>query len=421
MPEPKRRRKRCTGPCGELKPPEYGSTVDGKWVCADCLPEVAEAIAEAEVQPTGVTSESLLSEAEEKGLHLQRASTLGDKLADKFPPGTATGDANAGGEHAAPAPLTPSEEPTPSESANLPVPSLATKDDRIERARAVPEVNAPGWPLAKGRLSASSVVGFFRCPEQFRLGYIKGQWGPSRGNNISGKAVHEVMDVAMRFKMMHGTDLPAPLVDDVAADAFEAVWGNERRVELEPGKGTRGEWKDRSIAVAQAWVEHLAPLLRPVATEQAFVYEVPGCPVPIVGYVDLVDERALVDYKIGRAYSKVQNDWRVQGLLYLRAKALPMSWHSLSWPLKDGSVSYHSPADAGSALVLPNTAANYDIAGALVVSAAEAIMAYAERFGLDDPWPGNLTHQYACGFCDHHPDRNGGCRWWQREVADPFA
>lgn len=394
------RRKRCAS-CNQLK----GDTVqvEGKPICQDCLPGVAEAVADEEPKLTFTPINQLKAEAEAEGLPPLRTAAEIEverlRVAEKY--GVATGDVHL---------------PAPTVQEHYPVPSLATKEDRIARARRVPSVEAPGWPLAKGRLSASAIASFLTCPERFRQSYIKGRWGPSRAKQVSGKAVHEALDVAMRYQMAHGVSLPVDVAKDVAADAYTAVVEDER--EIEWGDDDRGEWKDRSVQVAATWVEHVAPLLRPVATEQSFAYMVPGCPVPVVGYIDLITETAMADYKIGRAYRRVQNDWRVQGHIYLRATTLPMAWHSLSWPLKDGSVSYHTPIDEGAGLTMPNTAANYEIGGRLVVNTAEAIMMHAERFGPDETWPGALGHQYACTFCDFHPDRAGGCQWWQTTASD---
>lgn len=81
-----------------------------------------------------------------------------------------------------------------------------------------------------------------------------------------------------------------------------------------------------------------------------------------------------------------------------------MEYHSLNWKGE-----FRTPADSPG-LVMRRTAEAYAIAGDLVRSMVSGILAYAERFGVDRPWPGAVTHTWACSTCAFEPD----CHWWHR-------
>lgn len=460
----KPRRKRCTVH-DDLVDADYGARIDGRFVCVDCLPKVAEAAAAPPEQavPAG-PAQSLLDEAASQGLPLQQgepdstggtwvdtvygmkymnadgvelppppthggsySEAIAAKFTDAPPTGVLTAETEADverirAEHGDEAAAVAGTDlmvrsalaalPAPTADPSLPVPSLRSKDESIDRWRNVPEVHVTGWPLRRGRLTASALGTFARCPEQFRKSYVKGEAVyQDNGKSLAGTAMHAAVDVAMRFKMQHGTDMPVTEAIDVVLDAFKQAEDDSRGIEW---GGDPGTFKDWAVRTTQAWVEQVSPMMHPVATEQPFAVTVPGVPVPVVGAIDLVTDRAMVDYKNGKAQTKLAPDWRVQGLTYLRATDKDMHWHAVGWPLKDGTVNIHTPADVGGALVLPNTAGNYKLAGDLIENYLQGILAYAERFGLDDPWPGNVTHTWACGSCDFGPVKgDNSCRWWQ--------
>jgi hypothetical protein len=400
----KQRRKRCQA-CGALK--EGVATVDGQKLCPDCVAEVGEGIAaEAERLPAPAQrkEDTLDALAVEHGL-IRASDVESEKIAEKFNGVRASGQAaravGAGGGDGA-SPL-----PAPSTQVTLELP-----EDR-ERWRDLPRQPVPGWPLPSGRLSASAFGAFTRCPEQFRQMYLLQRYGPSSGSSIAGNAAHAAIEAVYQHKMAYGQDAEPSDVAPVAAAAFERQVKKERNG-IDWG-GAPGEWKDKAVVIAQTYAEHVAPTQHPVETEALFVIRVAGCPVPVTGFIDLVTDHSLVDYKIGRsAQHQVAPDWRIQGLIYLLSRQLPMTWHSLGWPLKSGEVKYHTPSDSPG-LVLPLTAGNHLLAADLVRNVTRGIMAMYREFGRDEPWPNALTHTWACNVCSYRED---GCRWWQSESPD---
>jgi hypothetical protein len=127
--------------------------------------------------------------------------------------------------------------------------------------------------------------------------------------------------------------------------------------------------------------------------------------LPVVGFIDLITDRAMVDTKFGGKKQRVvSNEWRIQGMTYLLAHDLAMEWHSMNWKGE-----YHTPADAPG-LVMHRTPEAYAIALDFLRSMVAGILSYADRFGIDAAWPGAISHTWACNTCSYEPT----CWWWHR-------
>lgn len=357
------RRKRCTGPCGALYPAERLARVGGRdWLCPDCMLAEAAALSLPDVPPPGETGEA----------------------------GTAL-------EAPEPLPLRSDEE---------------RFDGLIER-------RVEGWPLLRGRLSASALSQFFRCPEQFRRSYVLGERRPSSGTGLAGTGAHGAVEAALRLKADRGlVATPKQIVDtyDAVFDAAVAraidregiAWGS-----MKEGKVKVDLDADSARALGRGAVEaYAAEVLPHVHAEQVelvFAFDSPGVAVPICGLIDIASDRSTIDLKFGgKTASVVDSGWRIQALVYGLARRLPVDFHATSWAGKAQTPRSH-----------PRLRFDWDarqtvVAGRVLRSVVEAILLYAARWGRDAPWPGNLEHTWACNACEFRPE----CCWWTLTAAD---
>jgi hypothetical protein len=301
---------------------------------------------------------------------------------------------------------------------DLPAPSVQRNIDMAtlvhgwrEKYAGMPDVLNPDWPLRKGRISASALATFARCPELFRQQQIVGVKRTSSGASIAGSSVHGMAEANWRWKMAQGEDLPereATLILDAVFDSQiqEALrvappdWGAARGRPLD-----EDAHRDRAKVAGLSYLKNAAPGVQPVEAEARFAVMVEGCPVPVVGFIDLVTAEAMVDLKVqGQTKKEIDPGWRIQGLTYLLARDLPMTWHSVSW-----SGNMILPDEAEAHLTMARTLDTYNTARQLLRTYTTAIVAYAERFGPDEPWPDALTHPWACNYCDLRAEI---CPWW---------
>lgn len=346
------RRKRCSGPCGALYPPERLARVGGREaLCPDCLLEAANELAPASTDPG-------------------RTSTDPDRAPEPLP----------------------------------------LRDDE-ERFEGLIEYAVEGWPLRKGRLSASALGCYLRCPEQFRREYVLGQKRPSGGTGLAGTGAHGAVEAALRLKADHGVDATQAQIRDTFDAVFEAAVARAvSREGIEWGKAEKKPLDfDSTLRLGReavlAYTESGAyQRLHPYALEQTFAFMVPGVPVPFCGLLDVIDDRgAPVDLKFGgKCLSIIDPGWRVQGLVYGLAQRVSPEFHSISWAGK-----VQSPVEAPG-LRLQWNARQTIIAARMLRGVVAAILSDAARLGPDEPWLGNVTHTWACNACSFRRD----CAWW---------
>lgn len=381
------RRRRCNGPCHELYPLDKLTRIEPKvYLCGDCITQ--EALAEA---PPEESPESP------------------DPTSD-------SGDSGGGGP----------DDATLAAPPDIPAPSVQIDLDRLDPPKRdyslLPRTKPDGWPLRWGSISPSGLATFLRCPEQFRRKNILGLREPYSGAGLSGTAIHDAVARAYRYKIQEDGILPPALAVEAYHRSFSrglAENGGAKEIDWGfSGKAPNRKPLDenavrfRGVPAVESYITKILPQMQPVAVEKMFVIPIPGVPVPMLGFIDLVTTRSLVDLKFGgKRDSKITPDGRVQAMMYMRAEALDFCWHSMSWKGE-----YRTPSDAPG-LVMERTAERYHLAGELARSLVQAILAYADRFGTDQPWPGNITHQWACDSCYF---REHGCAWWNPTLA-PMA
>jgi hypothetical protein len=434
------RRKRCNGPCGELYDPAELTRVGNDWLCQACQ----QAEAEMAVADQAADTTEAADEPEEFGVRADLApgddpAAETERVRIRELKMTEHQRMIEAGEHPAVSVLADTvpvdvddlldtfviHEPPPSPFQTV----TELPPDQAQALgfrRRLPSVNLPGWPLRHGRVSASALATFARCPEQFRLKYVLGYQEPQAAAPLTGSAVHGAMEKVWEAKIAGllgpGEAAQEKGLTEAYYEKFESL--TERaggRGEVVWDEGGRGKptdpsgWREMGLTVAAEYNRVVAPTIQPVATEEVLTIDVPGVPVPLVGYLDLVTATETIDLKVsGKAHTEVATDWRLQGYVYLLA-GRSMAWHSVKWPNAQGEVAI-SIGKPGEGPYLPLTAEALLVAQNLVRRYVKAILAYSATFGRDEPWPGAVNHTWACNLCRFRTD--GRCAWWNGDFPD---
>lgn len=252
-------------------------------------------------------------------------------------------------------------------------------------------------------LSASAISTLFTCPEKFRLTYMLQQWGKASAATTLGNAYHYALQKNFEQKVYSHKDLS--LAD--VLDAYEEGWGQAlSKEEILWRSDDPGATKTLGAEMVKVYHRKLSPLVQPIAVEERFEQAVPGVPVPLVGRIDLMTSRSIIDRKTDKqGATKMRPEWRVQALVYMAAYKKDFAWHVQS---KGGVLrTYAPPKNPG--LLLHCTPGKRRAATLLVQRAWEMLSDYYARYGLEQPWPGvALAHPYACSSCSHKPR----CVWW---------
>lgn len=261
-----------------------------------------------------------------------------------------------------------------------------------------------GWPAQlPGHLSPSSLALFGRCPEQYRRRYILGQKERPGGALIVGSADHYAHEVNFRQKITSGVDLPVTDVRLACADGFDQRVATE---DINWGDAKPGELKDKAVALASLYHNTVSPSIQPVAVEQRFEVEVPGVPVPIVGYPDIQTADRLIDEKTsGKMKYKPEPQHVFQARVYQIAIGLPLDFHTKSTGKTIGIATPETHPD----LAIPYSQPLIDATEERIRLMVHLLLHDLAEFGPDEPWPTSAPdYGWACGYCGWR----ASCAWW---------
>lgn len=273
------------------------------------------------------------------------------------------------------------------------------------------EMDAPTvWPdVLPGHLSASQLTMLARCPEQYRRRYLLGLKERPGAALMWGAADHYAHEQNFRQKIASHTDLPVGDVKEAFAEGFDQAVG--RAGEIDWGNDTPGDMKDRGVVLAAHYHETVSPTVQPTAVEHSFQLRIPGVPVPVIGYLDVLEDGRAIERKTVKAKAvTVKPRWRVQGMLYQLVERTPVHWH-VSTKTKLPAV-YTPATEPG--LALDAVAVANETTVRMVQTRVAQLLSLLDRFGPDNPWPDALTDDWACAYCGWGPAGNQTCAWWQR-------
>lgn len=275
-------------------------------------------------------------------------------------------------------------------------------------------LHTPPWPLPRDTLSPSSIGTFIQCAEKYRIKYVLGQRDQFGVSALVGNAIHAAQERNYRVKVVNQRGISLPESEDAYLEAFEkevdeAGGYSEIDWRIKDHKVRPGKAKDMGRTPNRLYHDTVAPTIQPIAVEQWIKIKVPGVYPEIIGKLDLVTLAAMFDYKFGRqTVAKPRPDWLLAAGIYsLSNPDLPFGWHTGRW----NGDEILTPATTPALWYQPQPG---EVLEALIRSYANAIIAYYERFGPDEPWPGTgKSHTFACDFCPAHPSKGGTCFWWK--------
>ena len=252
--------------------------------------------------------------------------------------------------------------------------------------------------------SATSLSMFQRCPEQFRHRYILGEIQPPGSALILGGAFHTANEYTFIYKMDVGN---LPNVNDVL-DAYNEGWNaaiDEKGgpSEIEWSKPARTE-KATGAKLVEKYYHTVAPRIHPVRVEHEFSRIVPGVDIPLTGKIDLETPDTITDYKTANSYRGKKRDWNLQERIY--QSEIPKDFH---WHIADKKTGEIKTPFTHITLESEYDSRIAKTTDKLILMLVRQIENLMETYGPDNPWPGNITHDWACGYCGF---RNRGCPYW---------
>lgn len=246
------------------------------------------------------------------------------------------------------------------------------------------------------------------CPEQFRLRKIKKMpetWGIDKFIGSVDHRTHQV-----NFEQKIETTLDMAL--DSMQIAYQETWDEEfQEADEEPDFGDRTPDGVRAHGwqMVEAYHDLASPSVQPLHTEERFELNVPGVPIPVIGYTDVETKDVLVERKTTSArLKKPKSKWLTQGRIYSMAYQKPVEWHVVTKQVTPQVVlpSYEP------GLRLDN--ADHDATALMIQQAAYTLNDLWLRYGADRPWPVNgLFHDWACSYCAYGPNYGSNCVAWK--------
>lgn len=235
--------------------------------------------------------------------------------------------------------------------------------------------------LPLDHLSATSISLFLRCPRQFQEVYIRGnrELGSSSAMVI-GSAVHLALS-----RLLKGEPLGNYFDDALAAETAGVTWKDK-------------ESAARKIAEKMIlnYYHKVARNLNVLATEQELLLEIPGVDIPLLGYVDILTDRGVIDVKTTGYVSRkpeLQKSWKLQMNIYQIKHPLPGEFHVLT---RNSTNPVVVPDSTLHPFYVPKPSKDL---GVTIARTYRGMSAFYEEFGVEEDWPGNITHEWAGKYC----------------------
>lgn len=286
------------------------------------------------------------------------------------------------------------------------------------------------FPPELQHISASSLKMAVRCEEQWRQRYILGKKSPPALAAIAGRADHKAIEASMTQKIESFVDLPVHEVKDLYVAALENEVEKEGGLnELEVRGAETPQDKVKAFdderrhgpEVVATYQKEVSPLIQPVAVEREFRLTVPGVPVEVLGYIDLIATssqtqldldpgeaeltRRIIDRKRrARKTLKIEPEWSIQAEIYQLAEPLPHEWHL--------SVTTKIPQAIAFAPELMQKLPPRMRSELLLQQLVAKLGWLYQRFGPDEPWTSTgRLHPWACSYCGYRED----CWAWKED------
>jgi hypothetical protein len=168
-------------------------------------------------------------------------------------------------------------------------------------------------------LSVTQVLMYLKCPAQYEKRYVEGKKEPPGIALVEGSSGHDALEWQNTYQIAHGEPAPLKKVLERYGDALTDRAKAVPSVEWRKAGESRDVVYHRGVALLKKYMGETVKRFTPVAAEQGFEITVRG--VPFIGFIDLVEDEALWDYKVCSAstYSKMKRG--IEGDLQLSAYA----------------------------------------------------------------------------------------------------
>lgn len=270
-------------------------------------------------------------------------------------------------------------------------------------------VSDPEWELPLEHLSPSSLIMLQACPRQFQQRYIQKRRERPGQSQALGYALHSALAFNFRCKVHTEHDLSVSTLSDYWGDM---AWPN---MIDHYGGASEVQWDANPLDVRdlgrQMIVSYLPTAERvvPDLVEVEVKTEVPGVPVPVLGYVDLIqaDNKPIIDWKTSKqAQRQLKPEWRLQGRIYSLCTGRPVDWHVIT---KGKTPTVYTSLEAPDLFQFHSD----EIASSterLIRALAHLAQHYYAFYGPDEDWPQlGIGHLWRCGkYCAY----TGDCPAW---------
>lgn len=266
------------------------------------------------------------------------------------------------------------------------------------------------WVLPIEHWSASSLNMLSVCPRQWQARYVHGRKEAPGAARILGSANHEAVQWNCEAKMMNGEDAPLEELveffnDEAYPKQLERV-GGAGEVQWDYGEDA-DQQRELGVKMVSAYHLNVAPRVEPREVEARIDVDVPGVPVPVIGYVDIVQQglRPIIDLKTSKQKrTELKPEWRLQGRIYQLAYMRPVDWQVITkakWPT------------TWTGLDAPGLLQEVEHAGitrTMIRQLSDLANHYMTVYGPDTDWPATgITHDWRCNWCAYKSD----CPAWR--------
>lgn len=245
---------------------------------------------------------------------------------------------------------------------------------------------------------------FLTCPEQWRRKHILKEPEKSFSSRFIGSVDHRVNARIFQHKLK--PDYVIPPLDLV----YREVWDEVLEQDGEP------DWQDddptkmfeRGVRMAKTYQEQVGKDIVPVAIESRFEFTLPGVPVPIIGYIDVMEADKVRERKTSAVkQTSPKPAWRFQGLVYQLATGMPVWWDVVT---RQATTQVYAARD-WQELQLP--LGDFSKTKRLITDSALRMNDLYARYGKDEVWPTTgIMHTFACSYCPAGPKYRGDCLAW---------
>jgi len=211
-----------------------------------------------------------------------------------------------------------------------------TKSQKEEQSFKAPPLMKPGRDymlnLPKGYLSNSQIELYLRCPAQYEFKYVQGQRQAEKFYFLEGNAIGKAMETTCNAFMDTGVHLTLKQAISV------------QRSFVAKGAKDVEDWEEHSPSDLKArgktmltnfWESGYLPKLRPVerdgrsGAEHKLVGKIAG--VPFLGFIDLLEETVVTDFKVSNNPRKRYNAQKslqlaLYGMMTKMNKARYLTW-----------------------------------------------------------------------------------------------